>query len=361
MPPEQNKKIYLLKLSANSSSRSICFPIMSSDTRNANSEFQGFVSNPPKKPRKKFPAILHFLLEDEGRIGKHHGVLSWCSHGRAFRVHEKTEFVRDIMPNLFRHSRWASFQRQLNLYGFTRILAGNDKGAYYHPLFLRGKPSLCDHIVRGGTIESPNCRKVDSALPKANLQPDFYSVPPIGEPSVMTDSKADQSSQCKSIDLPVQASHLDHLPIGAAFATTQKYMKLDTESYCSNNKAQMEVKFDELSPSSWSPEDFTSSNLRKEPHVQSNFSHSSGKLRSLPRSTNAETKKSQSQPDSSQIPSDKAVRIGEEFDEEDAIRLSDDPQELRQAFAICGSGDYDFDIDRLLSLPDWFQESELDW
>ncbi len=41
-----------------------------------------------------------------------------------------------------------SFQRQLNLYGFRRILKGEDQGAYIHPLFQRGRPDLIHEIKR---------------------------------------------------------------------------------------------------------------------------------------------------------------------------------------------------------------------
>ena len=33
--------------------------------------------------------------------------------------------------------QYASFQRQLNLYGFSRLSHGKDKGAYYHSELIR--------------------------------------------------------------------------------------------------------------------------------------------------------------------------------------------------------------------------------
>jgi len=54
-------------------------------------------------------------------------------HGRAFHVHLPEKFVVDVMPKYFRHTRLSSFQRQLSLYGFTRLARkGPDRGAYYH-------------------------------------------------------------------------------------------------------------------------------------------------------------------------------------------------------------------------------------
>lgn len=44
--------------------------------------------------------------------------------GRCFLVHKKNEFVSGILASWFRQSKFASFQRQLNLYGFKRITTG---------------------------------------------------------------------------------------------------------------------------------------------------------------------------------------------------------------------------------------------
>jgi len=48
----------------------------------------------------------------------------------------------------FSQTKYASFQRQLNIYGFNRFLRGQDKGAYYHLCFVRGHRSLVRNMVR---------------------------------------------------------------------------------------------------------------------------------------------------------------------------------------------------------------------
>lgn len=51
----------------------------------------------------------------------------------------------------FKQSKWTSFQRQLNLYGFVRLnQQGRDRGAYWHPLFLRGMTHFLPKIHRVG-------------------------------------------------------------------------------------------------------------------------------------------------------------------------------------------------------------------
>lgn len=93
-----------------------------------------------------FPMKLHAMLEGVVREGLE-DLCSWQPHGRAFVVHKPKEFVA-LLPKYFKLTKLASFQRQLNLYGFNRLTRGKDRGAYYHELFLRGKPFLAHHIQR---------------------------------------------------------------------------------------------------------------------------------------------------------------------------------------------------------------------
>jgi hypothetical protein len=79
-----------------------------------------------------FPAVLHSMLDEVEEKGYSH-IVSWQPHGRCFVVHNREEFVRLIMPVYFRMSKFASFQRQLNLYDYKRITAGLDKGGKLLP------------------------------------------------------------------------------------------------------------------------------------------------------------------------------------------------------------------------------------
>jgi len=120
----------------------------------------------------KFPEILHLMLEDVYQSGDE-SIVSWQPRGRAFRVHKKQQFVETVLPTFFGHSNYTSFTRQLNLYCFHRIKSGEDKGAYYHELFLRGQPYRCREIVR------QPCKRNNKSF--AARQPDFYATPPSNE------------------------------------------------------------------------------------------------------------------------------------------------------------------------------------
>jgi hypothetical protein len=57
-------------------------------------------------------------------------------------------FVERIMKHFFNQTKYKSFQRQVNLWGFERNSkeTGGEKGAYHHPLFLRGRKELCQEM-----------------------------------------------------------------------------------------------------------------------------------------------------------------------------------------------------------------------
>lgn len=98
-------------------------------------------------------------------------IVCWQPHGRAFMVHKPKEFVQEVMSHFFNQTKYASFQRQLNLYGFSRLTHGPDKGAYYHNCFVRGKRHLCKGMIRQ-KIKGTKVRK--SLSPED--EPNFYNM-----------------------------------------------------------------------------------------------------------------------------------------------------------------------------------------
>ena len=94
-----------------------------------------------------FPWRLHELLEDAETKG-FSNVVAWQPCGRAFKVYDHVTFANTIMSSYFNQSQYKSFQRQLNIYGFIRMKAGEYKGAYQHDSFIRGKPDLCRFMIR---------------------------------------------------------------------------------------------------------------------------------------------------------------------------------------------------------------------
>ena len=104
----------------------------------------------------------------------HADIISWAPHGRCFLIHQPKLFVQVILPNYFLFTKKTSFTRQLNLYGFVRLLSnGPDKGGrYYHEKFLRSKSELCKLIKRIPLKGSKHSLCQDS-----QQEPKFYSMP----------------------------------------------------------------------------------------------------------------------------------------------------------------------------------------
>lgn len=95
-----------------------------------------------------FPSKLHHLLEDAEKLNFEH-IVSWTDQGRAFHIHDQKEFVEKIMNNYFDQSKFASFRRQLNLYGFRRRRSCNNTGnEYYHENFIKANRALCHKMLR---------------------------------------------------------------------------------------------------------------------------------------------------------------------------------------------------------------------
>ena len=96
-----------------------------------------------------FPFKVHEMLdaaEEEGFTS----VVSWLPNGVSFKVHDKETFVSMVMSRYFEQNHYKSFQRQLNMWGFTRYTSGPEEqlGGYTHEYFVRGKSSLCRRMVR---------------------------------------------------------------------------------------------------------------------------------------------------------------------------------------------------------------------
>ena len=94
-----------------------------------------------------FPWKLHRILDDADAKG-FNDIISWVPSENGFKVHKTKQFDEEIMPKYFDKTKYKSFQRQLNMWGFDRVGTGPYKGAYLHDCFIRGQPKLCESMQR---------------------------------------------------------------------------------------------------------------------------------------------------------------------------------------------------------------------
>ncbi|XP_059021456.1 heat shock factor protein 1 isoform X3 [Mustela lutreola] len=83
--------------------------------------------------------------------------------GNSFHVFDQGQFAKEVLPKYFKHNNMASFVRQLNMYGFRKVVhieqgglvkPERDDTEFQHPCFLRGQEQLLENIKRKVTSVS---------------------------------------------------------------------------------------------------------------------------------------------------------------------------------------------------------------
>ncbi|XP_039563742.1 heat shock factor protein 2 isoform X4 [Passer montanus] len=128
---------------------------------------------PPQQPSPPFasPGVPAFLSKLWALLGEtpSNQLITWSQNGKSFLVLDEQRFAKEILPKYFKHNNMASFVRQLNMYGFRKVVHV-DSGIvkterdgpveFRHAYFRQGREDLLEHIKRKVSSSRPEENKI---------------------------------------------------------------------------------------------------------------------------------------------------------------------------------------------------------
>ncbi|MEQ2315046.1 stress-responsive transcription factor hsf1, partial [Ameca splendens] len=96
-------------------------------------------------------------------------LICWSTTGTSFHVFDQGRFAKEVLPKYFKHNNMASFVRQLNMYGFRKVVNIEQSGLvkperddteFQHLYFLQGHEHMLEHIKRKVSIVKSEETKV---------------------------------------------------------------------------------------------------------------------------------------------------------------------------------------------------------
>ncbi|CEP62447.1 stress-responsive transcription factor HSF1 LALA0_S05e05864g [Lachancea lanzarotensis] len=118
--------------------------------------------SPKQLPKRKLtsaktrPAFVNKLwsMVNDSAIAD---LMHWAPDGKSFIITNREGFVHNVLPRYFKHSNFASFVRQLNMYGWHKVQDvrsgsiqenSDERSQFENENFIRDSEELLDNIVR---------------------------------------------------------------------------------------------------------------------------------------------------------------------------------------------------------------------
>ncbi|XP_074208922.1 heat shock factor protein 1 isoform X2 [Camelus bactrianus] len=137
-------------------------------------------------------------------------LICWSPSGNSFHVFDQGQFAKEVLPKYFKHNNMASFVRQLNMYGFRKVVhieqgglvkPERDDTEFQHPCFLRGQEQLLENIKRKVTSVS-TLRSEDVKIRQDSVTKLLTDVQLMKGKQESMDSKLLAMKQCRGGGVP---------------------------------------------------------------------------------------------------------------------------------------------------------------
>eukprot|EP00585_Thalassiosira_rotula_P013290 CAMPEP_0196129894 /NCGR_PEP_ID=MMETSP0910-20130528/453_1 /TAXON_ID=49265 /ORGANISM="Thalassiosira rotula, Strain GSO102" /LENGTH=219 /DNA_ID=CAMNT_0041389093 /DNA_START=92 /DNA_END=751 /DNA_ORIENTATION=+ len=112
-----------------------------------------------------FPFKLYTMLE-YASDSSYSSAVSWSSDGRSFAIYNTNIFMQHVVPRNFKLTKFRSFTRQLNNWGFTNLY----ENVWRHKYFIRGNTDGLQ-LLRRVQIKEPSKRKIPENSAQNKDQP----------------------------------------------------------------------------------------------------------------------------------------------------------------------------------------------
>ncbi|KAM8953647.1 heat shock factor protein 3-like [Pelodytes ibericus] len=142
-------------------------------------------------PVPAFLIKLWTLVEDPTNVD----VIAWNRNGQNFCILDEQRFSKEILPKYFKHNNLSSFIRQLNMYGFRKVM-NLESGLvkfdgtsieFQHPCFKKGRAELLENIKR----KMSAVKTEDPHLSQDELQKVFSELQELKDAQSDVDTKLD--------------------------------------------------------------------------------------------------------------------------------------------------------------------------
>ncbi|CAD8179896.1 unnamed protein product [Paramecium octaurelia] len=176
-----------------------------------------------QKKSPKFLDKLFDLLESE-----QYRFLRWSDDGKSFEVCDIKKLEKQILKIFYKQKSFASFIRQLNLYGFKRSKIRRNINVFAHRYFIQGEKKQLINII------SQNKLKVLEELSNQdnNLKHQIYEA----EHQQLTETLKDLQNQQKQIQM--KFNEQIHLQMQLKLRIIQIIHQINTHDITINIKAQ---------------------------------------------------------------------------------------------------------------------------